>query len=81
METKARKNRSSLRVHHRGLMYLSVVLILFCLCKFDSQLAAVFRQAYSQGFGIIGTYVREGEMMRSPIDVGITTRIQTTAGA
>ncbi len=80
MKTKTRKNQSSFRAHYRGLMYLSVALVLFCLCKFDSRLTAVFRQAYSQGFGIIGTYMREGEMMRSPIDLGSTTRIQTTSG-
>ena len=80
MKTNIKKNQSSFEARHRGLLYLSLALLLFCLCKFDSRLTVVFRQAYNQGFGIIGTYMREGEMIRSPIDFGITTRIQTTSG-
>ncbi|HSX08096.1 MAG TPA: hypothetical protein VLG11_04345 [Candidatus Saccharimonadales bacterium] len=79
MKTKNSKNQSYLRAHHRGLMTLSLVVMLICLAKFDSHLLAVFRQAYNQGFGIIGTYMREGEMTRYPIDFGVA-RIQTTSG-
>lgn len=79
MKTKTAKTQSYIRAHHRGLMLVSILVMLICLAKFDSHLLAVFRQAYNQGFGIIGTYMREGEMTRYPIDFGIA-RVQTTSG-
>ena len=80
MKTKTVTHNSSFRPQYRGLMYFSVVILLFCLCKFDGHLSVLLRQMYTQGFGAAGAYMREGEMSRPPIDLGATVRVQTVSG-
>jgi hypothetical protein len=60
-------------------MYVSIMLLLFCVLKFDSHVFSVFKQTYSQGMGLAATFIREGEMTRYHVDFG-TIRIPTTSG-
>ncbi|HKR82103.1 MAG TPA: hypothetical protein VJR27_03820 [Candidatus Saccharimonadales bacterium] len=80
MKTKNSKHQSHYRLHHRGLMYFSVAVLLFCVLKFDSHVFSVFKQAYNQGMGIAATFIREGEMTRHHIDFG-NVRMQTISGS
>lgn len=79
MKTKS-KTKSYIKRHHQGLMLLFISLLLFCLVKYERGLAHVAQQAYYEGFTIIGTYMREGETTRYPVNLGISSRVQTISG-
>lgn len=66
-------------VHARLSAIVLVLLILIGVTKLDSRLVTMVRQAYDQGFGMIGAYMREGEMTRIPLNVG-SGRWQTISG-
>ena len=51
----------------------------FAIVKADSRVVGMVRQAYAQGFGMVGTYMRE-ETARTPVDVGMNTRTITISG-
>jgi len=60
---------------------LLAVLTLMCIALFktDGRLLGVMREAYAQGFGIVGQFMRE-ETTRVPITFDISARIPTTSG-
>ena len=79
MKTKNKKE-TYIKRHHQGFMALFIGLLLFCLVRYEKNVAHVAQQAYYEGFTIIGTYMREGETTRYPVNLGISTRIQTISG-
>jgi len=73
------KSSSHYSLHHRSLLYFSVMMLLFCVLKFDSHVFSVFKQVYDHGFAVASTFIREGEMTRHHVDVG-TMRVPTISG-
>ena len=55
-----------------GLMMLAAV-------KTDSRLFGLMRDAYAQGFGLVGQYMRE-ETTRMPVTFNISGRLPTISG-
>jgi len=51
----------------------------FALIRTDGKLFGVMRQAYAQGFGLVGQYMRE-ETTRVPITFDIAARLPTVSG-
>jgi hypothetical protein len=54
-----------------------LLLMMFAVVKSDGRI--INRQAYAQGFGIVGQYMRE-ETTRVPITFDIAARVPTTSG-
>ncbi|HUS26754.1 MAG TPA: hypothetical protein VMY99_05405 [Nevskiaceae bacterium] len=60
-------------------LYVVLGLLTVAILKTDSKLVGMMRDAYNQGFGLIGTYMRE-ETTRMPVSFGITQRAPTISG-
>jgi hypothetical protein len=56
-----------------------MALLLIALLKADSQTITIMREAYAQGFGIIGQYMRE-ETSRMSESISIVQRTPTISG-
>jgi hypothetical protein len=71
------------RVEHffRSRACLAVVLAFMALAvlKTDGKLISMMRQAYGEGFGLIGMYMRE-ETTRMPVSFGNGIRVTTISG-
>ncbi len=60
-------------------MLAVLALLIFAVIKSDGRVITLWRQAYAQGFGIVGQYMRE-ETTRVPVTFDITARVPTTSG-
>jgi len=82
MKTKSKQSDHSIhqRVEHffRSRVLLVGVLGFMALAtvKSDSRLIGMMREAYAQGFGLIGAYMRE-ETARMPVNFGNNIRVTT----
>ena len=56
-----------------------MLLMIVALLKTDGKLMGVMREAYAQGFGIVGQFMRE-ETTRMPVTFDIAARVPTTSG-
>lgn len=54
-------------------------LLLIAMIKTDGRIIGLVRQAYAQGFGIVGQYMRE-ETTRLPVTFEITAKLPTMSG-
>jgi hypothetical protein len=54
-------------------------LLLVAMIKTDGRVFGLVRQAYAQGFGIVGQYMRE-ETARVPVTFDIAGRLPTMSG-
>ncbi|HSX17121.1 MAG TPA: hypothetical protein VLH86_03415 [Patescibacteria group bacterium] len=54
-------------------------LMMLALLKTDGKLMGVMREAYAQGFGVVGQFMRE-ETTRVPVTFDITGRVPTISG-
>ncbi|HSX35497.1 MAG TPA: hypothetical protein VLH84_01025 [Patescibacteria group bacterium] len=54
--------------------------VMFAVIKTDGRIINLWRQAYAQGFGIIGQYMRE-ETTRVPISFEIGSRVPTISSS
>lgn len=54
-------------------------LLLVAVVKTDGRMLSVMRQAYAQGFGIVGQYMRE-ETTRLPVSFNVTAKLPTLSG-
>ena len=83
MKTKIKQSKPfHLHVEHffrkQYCLYIMLVILAFAVVKADSRLVNMARQAYVQGFGIIGQFMRE-ETTRVPITFDISARVPTTS--
>jgi len=60
-------------------MIAVIILVLFAVIKSDGRVLSLWRQAYAQGFGIVGQYMRE-ETTRVPISFDISAKLPTVSG-
>ncbi|HKU18234.1 MAG TPA: hypothetical protein VJP80_03080 [Candidatus Saccharimonadales bacterium] len=56
-----------------------LALLIFAVIKTDGRIINLWREAYAQGFGLVGQYMRE-ETTRVPITFDIAARIPTVSG-
>jgi hypothetical protein len=87
MKTKIDKNHPHYKPLHLHLEYffrqqycvIAVVLLMFvALLRTDGRLMSTLREAYAQGFGIVGQFMRE-ETTRAPVTFNITAKVPTTS--
>jgi len=64
---------------HQYVMFAMLGLVLIAIVKTDGKFAGIIRQAYAQGFGMVGQYMRE-ETTRVPITFDIAARFPTVSG-
>lgn len=88
MKTKTTKNKKHERPFHLHVEYffrkqycVFVVLGLMMLAavKTDARVFGLVRDAYAQGFGLVGQYMRE-ETTRMPVTFNIAGRLPTISG-
>lgn len=56
-----------------------MVLVAVAVIKTDARLIGLVRQAYAEGFGLVGQYMRE-ETTRVPVTFDIAGRLPTVSG-
>ena len=83
MKTKTTESRPfhlHLEYFFREQYCLIAMLALLCIAiiKTDGKIVNLMRQAYAQGFGMVGQYMRE-EATRVPVTFDITGRLPTTS--
>ena len=67
-------------LRHRVAILAVMAFMFVALAKFDARVGNLFQQAYSQGFGWIGTYMHhEPHPMHAHLSIEIT-RVQTISG-
>ena len=59
-------------------VYAVLALMMLAMVKSEGRLLGVMRDAYAQGFGIVGQFMRE-ETTRVPVTFDIAARIPTTS--
>jgi hypothetical protein len=59
-------------------VYAVLALMLLAIFKSEGRMLGAVREAYTQGFGVIGQFMRE-ETTRMPITFDMTSRIPTTS--
>jgi hypothetical protein len=84
MKTKSHKTRNEIHtlerfLRKRSLMIGVMSLLLFGMSHLDERTLITMRQAYVQGFGMLGGYLRENEPVRSP-NFGFQNRNFTISG-
>jgi len=86
MKTKSKKNID--RPFHLHLEYffrkqyclgIMLGLLLIAMVKTDGRIIGLVRQAYAQGFGMVGQYMRE-ETTRLPVTFEISAKLPTVSG-
>jgi len=79
--TKTKKEFQSFEEFLRkpSLMLVAMSLLLFGMVHLDEHTLSTLRQAYVQGFGVLGGYLRENEPVRSP-NFGFQNRGITIGG-
>ena len=60
-------------------LLIVIGLTMFAVLRTDGRLLGVMRQAYAQGFGLVGQYMRE-ETTRVPVTFDIAGKIPTLSG-
>ncbi|HSX33972.1 MAG TPA: hypothetical protein VLF91_06570 [Candidatus Saccharimonadales bacterium] len=87
MKTKNSKQQKPFHLHleyffrKQYCLLFVMTLIVFAVIKSDGRALSLWRQAYAQGFGIIGQYMRE-ETTRVPVTFEISAKLPTiSAGA
>ena len=56
-----------------------LMLMMLALLRTDGKMMNVMREAYAQGFGVVGQFMRE-ETTRMPVTFNISARVPTTSG-
>jgi len=56
-----------------------LILMLVAMLKTDSRLMGMLREVYAQGYGLVGSYMRE-ETTRTPITFSTYVRTPTISG-
>lgn len=64
---------------HQYFLLIMLGLLIIALIKTDGKLFGVMREAYAQGFGLVGQYMRE-ETTRVPVTFDIAARFPTISG-
>jgi hypothetical protein len=64
---------------HQYCLLLMLSLLLLAIIKTDGKVLGLMREAYAQGFGMVGQYMRE-ETTRVPVTFDISARIPTVSG-
>jgi hypothetical protein len=59
-------------------VYIVLMLMVVAAIKSEGRLVGAVREAYAQGFGIVGQFMRE-ETTRMPVTFDIAARIPTTS--
>lgn len=62
----------------RALLMVVLGLLLVAILKADSKMMGMMREAYAQGYGVVGSYMRE-ETVRAPV-VFAPVRSSTISG-
>lgn len=81
-QTKPSKNKKPFHLHvehffrMRPLLIAVLGLLAVAIIKSDSKLLGVVREAYAEGYGVIGAYMRE-ETTRAPIILNAASRTPT----
>jgi len=60
-------------------LYSVLALMAVALIKTDARMIEMMRHAYTQGFGIVGQFMRE-ETTRVPVTFDISARVPTISG-
>jgi hypothetical protein len=63
----------------RTLLLTAMALFLVAIAQSDGKAMGIMRDAYAEGFGMIGQYLRE-ETARDPASIDIGTRMPTISG-
>ena len=85
MKTKTDKRHLSIHqrieraCHHRALLSFVVTFMLLGLMKYQTEMSAMFRGAYNQGFGFVSIYHHD-EITRMPVQYGDNRRATLTSG-
>jgi hypothetical protein len=85
MKTNKKQNGHSIhqRVEHffrsRGVLVAVLTLMALGVICADRRLIKVVHQAYAEGFGLVGAYMRE-ETTRMPMNFGTSVRVATISG-
>ncbi|HSW66575.1 MAG TPA: hypothetical protein VLI54_05560 [Bacillota bacterium] len=64
---------------HQYCLLIVLGLLMVAVLKSDGKLFGVMREAYAQGFGMVGQYMRE-ETTRVPVSFDIAARVPTMSG-
>jgi len=65
--------------HQYVVVVILAVMIMMVIKSTDSRVMSLIREAYAQGFGMIGAYMRE-ETTRLPVSYDIASRLPTISG-
>lgn len=82
--TKSDHHKKPLHLHMehffrmRALLVVIVGLLMVTIARSDSKLLGMVREAYAQGYGIVGSYMRE-ETVRTPLTL-MVIRSNTISG-
>lgn len=57
----------------------AIALLMIAIIKTDGRVLSMMREAYAQGFGLVGQYMRE-ETTRMPVSFDIAGRLPTISG-
>ena len=85
MKTNKKQNDHSIHQRvERFFQHPSVVIAMLALMALgiisaDRRIIKVVHEAYAQGFGLVGAYMRE-ETTRMPVNFGMSVRITTISG-
>ena len=60
-------------------LFVVLGLMMIAIIKSDGRVLGMLREAYAQGFGLVGQYMRE-ETTRVPVTFDITGRLPTISG-
>jgi hypothetical protein len=60
-------------------VYAVLALMSVAVLKTDGKMLNMMRQAYAEGFGVVGQYMRE-ETARMPVTINMAARIPTISG-
>lgn len=64
---------------HQYCLLAVLALLMIAIIKTDGRVLGVMREAYAQGFGLVGQYMRE-ETTRIPVTFNIAGRLPTISG-
>lgn len=82
MKTKTHRKPFHLHLEYffrtRYCVFVMLALLMLAIVKSDGRMLGIMREAYAQGFGVVGAYLRE-ETTRTPITLQIA-RVQTISG-
>ena len=65
-------------LRHRAVLLIVMLVMFVGITAFDTRMRSLLRDAYSQGFGMIGAYSHYEHTAHRPMEVALTREVQVT---